>query len=84
MEILSAEVGYQKMANNLLQMLPEPVEGTNASYSSMHFYVKHLADVGEEKPSANLVLANVYTRRSATFRNLKRELTKATESKDKA
>jgi hypothetical protein len=72
------------MAYNLLQILPKPVENKRASYSRLYFYVEHLAKGGEKKLSANLVAANVYTRRSATFRELKRELTEAVTSENKS
>lgn len=84
MKILSAETGYQKMALNLLHVLPKPVENKKASYSRLYFYVEHLANGGEKKHFANIVAANVYTRRSTTFCELKRELTEAMNSEDKA
>jgi hypothetical protein len=84
MKILTAEADSQKMAQNLLQVLPEPMESRKASYTRLYHYVEHLSKGGKRWPWGDMVAANLYTRRSAAFRELKKDLSTAIKGKDKA
>ena len=84
MEILPLETGYEKMAYNLLQILPKPVEDKKTSYAKLYSYVGHLARGDEQHSYFSTMAANVYTRRSAVFKELKVELLHAVKSDDKA
>ncbi len=83
MKILSAEADSQKMAQNLLQVVPKPMEGKKASYTKLYHYVERLSAGGEKWPWGNVVAANLYTRRSGAFRELKKELSLAINGEDK-
>jgi hypothetical protein len=84
MKILSAESDSQMMAQNLLQILPKPVENNKASYTKLYRYVDRLASGEKKWPWGNVVAANLYTRRSGTFRELKKELSSAIKGDDKS
>jgi hypothetical protein len=84
MKILSAGANSQKMAQNLLQVLPNPTESKNASYTKLYHYIERLSTGGKIWPWGNVVAANLFTRRSAAFRELKKDLCIAIDGEDKA
>ena len=84
MEILSASSGYDKMATNLLQILPTPLEDKITCYMRLYYYVQHLSRGGGQHAYFNTTAANVYTRRSAAFRELKTRLIGAVKCDDGA
>jgi hypothetical protein len=84
MKILSAEADSQKMARNLLQVIPKPVENKKASYAKLYHYVERLSKGGMRWAWGDVIAANLYTRRSGAFRELKKELSAAIRGEDRA
>jgi hypothetical protein len=84
MKILSMKSNSQCMAQNLLQILPKPTENEKTSYTKLYRYVEQLSMGAKQWTWGNTIAANLYTRRSGAFRELKRELSSAIKGDDKA
>ncbi|THC96188.1 hypothetical protein EYZ11_004351 [Aspergillus tanneri] len=78
MRMLTTEnMDIAAVAARLLEQLPQKLEKQSRSYTRMIKYLEHLATGGQRCVHDDLVTANVYTRRSAAFRELKTEVSEA-------
>jgi hypothetical protein len=83
MRMLTAEdVDLQAVATRLLAQLPHKLERQSQSYTQMIAYLKHLAEGGERRVKDDLIAASVYTKRSAAFAEIKKQVSEAFERKD--
>ncbi|CAJ2509356.1 Uu.00g143820.m01.CDS01 [Anthostomella pinea] len=71
------DVGMAAMASRLLDRLPSKLAKQTRSYTSMIRYLQHFANGGERRLNDDLVAASVYTKRSATFGELKAGISEA-------
>ncbi|EAW16722.1 uncharacterized protein NFIA_000660 [Aspergillus fischeri NRRL 181] len=83
MRMLTAEdIDLQPVAARLLAQLPHKLERQSQSYTRMIMYLNHLARGGERRVNDDLTAANVYTSRSATFAELKKQVCEACKRSD--
>jgi hypothetical protein len=83
MRILTAEnLDVAAVAARLLKQLPRKLEKQTQSYTKMIDYLEHLANGGQPRVNDNVITANVYTKRSAAFSELKTKVSDACVSKD--
>lgn len=83
MRMLTTEnTDIKAVAGRLLKQLPKELEKQSESYTMMIRYLEHLADGGERRVEDDLVVASVYTKRSAAFAEQKTKISEACESQD--
>ncbi|KAK3318083.1 hypothetical protein B0H66DRAFT_516192 [Apodospora peruviana] len=84
MRMLTEKNAYDvpAVAARLLELLPKQVERQTNSYPRMIRYLEHLAKGGPRRVHDDLVAASVYTKRSATFGELKNKAAEACQSAD--
>ena len=70
------------IAKRLLDEVPETVQGQSPGYHRMTKYLRHLADSGKRRARDDLVIASVYTKRSAEFAGLKNKVSMACVESD--
>ncbi|KAF5618652.1 hypothetical protein F52700_12172 [Fusarium sp. NRRL 52700] len=70
------------VAGRLQENVPSELEKQTKGYTRMMRYVGHLARGGARRPTDDLVYGNVYTKRSAAFKDLKIAVALACEDKD--
>ncbi|KAJ4397882.1 hypothetical protein N0V93_002119 [Gnomoniopsis smithogilvyi] len=68
------EVNIQASARRLLQIVPEHIERNISSYNRLYRYVQHLTQGGKPRREENTIAANVFTKRSAIFREGKQQI----------
>lgn len=69
------------IAGRLLENIPE-LEKQTQGFTRMKRYLNHLSKGGERRATDDLIYANVYTKRSAAFKELKTAVADACEEKD--
>jgi hypothetical protein len=83
MRMLTEEnTDIEAVAKRLLEQLPRKLERQEKSYTKMISYLEHLATGGERRQADDINAANVYTRRSAAFAELKSQVAEACRSND--
>ncbi|KAJ5826555.1 hypothetical protein N7447_003318 [Penicillium robsamsonii] len=83
MRMLTAEESeIAAIATRLLKQLPRELQRQSESYTIMIRYLEHLANGGQRRYTDDLVAAAIYTKRSAAFGPLKREVSEACKSKE--
>ncbi|KAH7025689.1 uncharacterized protein B0I36DRAFT_272233 [Microdochium trichocladiopsis] len=70
------------IAERLLNHVPQSLAQQSGSYHRMISYLKHLAEGNPRNKHGDLILAGVYSKRSAAFADLKLEIAKACKAKD--
>ncbi|KAJ5493605.1 hypothetical protein N7463_009692 [Penicillium fimorum] len=70
------------IATRLLEQLPRELKRQSQGYTIMIQYLEHLANGGQRRYKDDLIAANIYTRRSAAFGPLKREVSEACKTKN--
>ncbi|KAF4982149.1 hypothetical protein FZEAL_2172 [Fusarium zealandicum] len=80
MRMLTTEnVDVPAVGGRLLEQLPRQLQKQTMGYTRMIKYVNHLAKGGQRRMHDDLVTANVYTKRSAAFKELKTKVAEACE-----
>lgn len=82
--LTSEDVDAAAISARLLEELPHKLEKQSESYTMMINYLKHLAGGGQRRVNDDVTAANVYTKRSAAFAELKIKAADACGKKDKA
>ncbi|KAF4435133.1 hypothetical protein FACUT_7391 [Fusarium acutatum] len=70
------------VAGRLQENVPSELEKQTKGYTRMMRYLGHLARGGARRPTDDLVYGNVYTKRSAAFKDLKIAVALACQDKD--
>ncbi|KLO92148.1 Uncharacterized protein LW93_7777 [Fusarium fujikuroi] len=70
------------IAGRLQENVPSELEKQTKGYTRMMRYLGHLARGGARRPTDDLVYGNVYTKRSAAFKDLKIAVALACQDKD--
>ncbi|KAF9783626.1 hypothetical protein IL306_008753 [Fusarium sp. DS 682] len=70
------------IAGRLQENIPSELEKQTKGFTRMMRYIGHLAKGGARRPADDLLYGNVYTKRSAAFKNLKIAVALACEEKD--
>jgi hypothetical protein len=81
--MLTEQDECEDVAKRLLDVIPATVKNETESYRRLHRYIEHLARGGQQRIDDNLLSANVFTKRSASFRNAKKALSDAASKADK-
>lgn len=76
------KLDIKAVAARLLANLPAKLERQTASYGKMLDYLTHLSSGGARIDKEDLVLASVYTKRSAAYAELKRAVSGACANRD--
>ncbi|KAJ5665716.1 uncharacterized protein N7477_008164 [Penicillium maclennaniae] len=76
------DINTAAAAARLLEKLPHQLEKQSRGYHDMIRYLKHLAHGGERRTHDDMIAANIYTTRSATFSKLKTKVSEACKSSD--
>lgn len=85
MELLTnKDIDRKAVAQRLLENVPHKLEKETESYTRMIKYLEHLANGGDRRAQDDLVAASVFTKRSATFRKIKKQIASACELQDQA
>jgi hypothetical protein len=66
----------------LLERLPQQLDRQTHGYTEMIKYLEHLSEGGQRRVKDDLVAANIYSTRSAAFRELKTKVSQASEGGD--
>lgn len=83
MRILTTEnLDVAAVAARLLEHFPRKLEKQTQSYTRMISYLEHLAKGGQPRVNDNIIVACVYTKRSAAFSELKTKVSEACVSED--
>ncbi|KAF4958407.1 hypothetical protein FSARC_11024 [Fusarium sarcochroum] len=80
--LTSEDSDIPAIASRLLEKVPRKLEKQTSGFTRMMKYVAHLANGGERRVADDLVYANVYTKRSAAFKDLKNAVAEACSEKD--
>ncbi|KAH8649256.1 hypothetical protein BX600DRAFT_111958 [Xylariales sp. PMI_506] len=80
--LTTAGVDIAAVAERLLEQIPHNLERGTQSYTRMIAYLSHLAKGGHRLVPEDLIAASVYTKRSATFSELKNKVAEACGSND--
>ena len=80
--LTDGDADVKAVSGRLLQNVPSVLQKQTKGYTRMMQYLEHLHDGGARKASEDLVYANVYTKRSAAFKDLKTAVSEACEAKD--
>ncbi|KAJ4129228.1 hypothetical protein NW768_007763 [Fusarium equiseti] len=80
--LTDSDADVKAIAGRLLQNVPSVLQKQTKGYTRMMQYLEHLHNGGSRKASEDLVYANVYTKRSAAFKDLKTAVSEACEAKD--
>ncbi|CAG7564469.1 unnamed protein product [Fusarium equiseti] len=80
--LTDSDADVKAIAGRLLQTVPSVLQKQTKGYTRMMKYLEHLHNGGARKASEDLVYANVYTKRSAAFQDLKNAVADACEAKD--
>jgi len=80
--LTDSDADVKAIAGRLLQNVPSVLQKQTKGYTRMIRYLEHLQNGGARKASEDLVYANVYTKRSAAFKDLKTAVAEACEAKD--
>jgi hypothetical protein len=85
MKLLTEEdIDRKVVAERLLKNVPQKLENQTESYTRMIKYLDHLAKGGDQQVQDDIVAASVFTKRSATFREIKSRVATACEVEDEA
>jgi hypothetical protein len=80
--LTTQDADVQGIATRLLEQIPHSLEKQSTSYTDMISYLKHLAGGGQRRTNNDIIVASVYTKRSAAFREIKIQVSKAWTTKD--
>ena len=83
-KMLTEQADCKDVAARLLDIIPSVLENETESYRRLHRYIEHLAAGGKQRVDDNLIIANVFTKRSAVFSKAKNSLAQAAGTGDKA
>ncbi|RDW61431.1 hypothetical protein BP5796_11323 [Coleophoma crateriformis] len=82
MKLLTGDVDVQAIAKRLKNILPKTLQNETQSYTRMIEYIRSLALGGSRQVSEDKIIANVYTKRSAAFGELKNLVAQACGEND--
>ncbi|RGP69383.1 hypothetical protein FLONG3_7779 [Fusarium longipes] len=80
--LTNSDMDVAAIAGRLLENIPSKLEKQTSGYTRMMRYLGHLSKGGERREEEDRVYANVYTKRSAAFKDLKVAVSEACEEKD--
>jgi hypothetical protein len=80
--LTNSDMDVAAVAGRLLENIPSKLEKQTSGYTRMMRYLEHLSKGGQRRAADDLVYANVYTKRSAAFKELKTAVAEACEEKD--
>jgi hypothetical protein len=80
--LTTSGVDVPAIATRLAGNIPSELEKQTSGYTKMMSYIDHLSKGGARRPADDLVYANVYTKRSAAFKDLKTAVAEACREKD--
>ena len=82
--LTNKDMDRKAVAQRLLKNIPHRLQRQTESYTRMIKYLENLANGGDRQPQDDLVVASVFTKRSATFRKIKKQIASACEKQDEA
>lgn len=80
--LTTSGVDVPAIATRLAGNVPHKLEKQTSGYTKMMSYIDHLSKGGDRRPADDTVYANVYTKRSAAFKDLKTAIAEACREKD--
>ncbi|TVY73239.1 hypothetical protein LSUE1_G006723 [Lachnellula suecica] len=80
--LAKSDVERPQIAERLLKNLPHKLGKQSQSYTKMIDYLEHLRKGGERRANDDLVLASVFTKRSAAFSAMKNKVAKGCQLND--
>ncbi|WZH45271.1 uncharacterized protein QYS62_006314 [Fusarium acuminatum] len=80
--LTTSGVDIPAIATRLAGNIPHELEKQTSGYTKMMKYIDHLSKGGDRRPADDAVYANVYTKRSAAFKDLKTVIAQACREKD--
>ncbi|KAH6963339.1 hypothetical protein DER45DRAFT_552836 [Fusarium avenaceum] len=80
--LTTSGVDVPAIATRLVGNVPNKLEKQTSGYTKMMSYIDHLSKGGDRRPADDAVYGNVYTKRSAAFKDLKTAIAEACREKD--
>jgi hypothetical protein len=80
--LTTSGVDVAAIATRLAGNIPSELEKQTSGFTKMMRYIDHLSKGGARRPADDLIYANVYTKRSAAFKDLKTAVAEACREKD--